>query len=162
MAANIRFKPRDLRVAMMSYYGATNKDIAHALGMHEISIGNILRSPTILEFIEDLKTKSIETMSQVAEMAQLAAPAVMEEKIRLALSARDERVRNTAAKDILEIAGHSPVKRVVVEKEAPSESTYHNKTEDELRAELLSIVGGPGASPAVADSSADTDETTLH
>jgi hypothetical protein len=142
MASNRKtFKPRDLHMCLLSWNGYPNTKIALVMGLGEGAVSASLNSPTALEIFSQLKSGAIDSMLSVQTMAQAIAPLVMEQKMTLALGARSETVRNVACSDILEMAGHSPIKRLSIERPDPTADRHLGKTERELREEILSGLG---------------------
>jgi hypothetical protein len=118
--------------------GDSNTDIATKLGYTPQQVSNILNSPDVVEILATLRDETINTMSQVQAEAQMYAPEILRRKIDYALHGSDDRVRNAAQTEILNIAGHVPVRHITVENKNQVLEKYKDKTDDELR----SIVGG--------------------
>lgn len=129
-----RLKPAHLDMVTMHLAGDTNADIALKLGYTAQQVSNILNSPDVLEMLQLLKDESLNTMAQVQAEAQLYAPEILRRKIDYALRGDDARVRNTAQTEILNIAGHVPVKHITVENKSQVVEKYKDKSEEELRA----------------------------
>ena len=128
-----KWKPDYLRITISFWNGLTPTEIAAETGYSYTHVTQVLASERAQEILEQLTSATLDTVNEVQSVAQAVAPAVMEEKVRLALSAKDERVRNTSCSDILNIAGHQPVKRVQIEKPLSEAERYRDRSEDELR-----------------------------
>ncbi len=109
------------------------------VGVTPQHVSNLLNTPEALEMLSQFQDKTLDTIMDIQLDAQAIAPAIFEEKVRLALTAKDERTRNTACSDILNIAGHMPVRRVVIEQPDRQAERFDKMTNDELRAEMLGI-----------------------
>lgn len=129
-----RLKQAHLDMVTLHLAGETNYNIAAKMGYTAQQVSNILNSPEVLEILAALRNETIDTMGQVQAEAQLYAPEILRRKIEYALKGDDARVRNTAQTEILQIAGHAPVRRISVEAKSQLEEKYANKTEAELRA----------------------------
>lgn len=129
-----RLKPAHLDMVTMHLAGDTNADIALKMGYTSQQISNILNSPEVLEMLQLLRDESLNTMGQVQAEAQLYAPEILRKKIEYALRGDDARVRNTAQTEILNIAGHVPVRHITVESKSLVVEKYKDKSEEELRA----------------------------
>lgn len=129
-----RLKPAHLDMVTLHLSGESNGDIAIKLGYTAQQVSNILNSPEVVEMLQLLKDETINTMAQVQAEAQLYAPEILRKKIDYALRGDDARVRNTAQTEILNIAGHVPVRHITVESKSQVVEKYKDKSEDELRA----------------------------
>lgn len=146
-----QIKPAWLQVLQLYWRGETLRDIALATGYTEVNVGNIVRSDDAREILQQLTDATLDTMPEVVGEMQLAAPAIIRRKIAIALNSNDEAVANRAATEILHMAGHAPTKHIQVRVD-PIEKHYEDKTEDEIRQELLSAFGlandkGPDGRP---------------
>lgn len=122
--------------------GTSNIDIATKLGYTAQQVSNILNSEDARTIIEALNSETLNTMGQVATEIQLYAPEILRKKIDYALHGSDDRVRNQAQTELLHIAGHVPVRQVILTKNDVLDK-FKDKTEDELRA----FVGGTDRGP---------------
>jgi len=148
--------PRHLLVYQLHARGLFNKDIAWIVGIAESTVSMILGTPIAKELFNEMQAIGFDTIADVQQMVQVAAPAIIQEKVRLALSATDERVRSTSCMDILAIAGHKPISRVVIEQPSLGRGKYEGLGEEELRMELLKSV------KAQAPKAAETVEMPEH
>ena len=129
-------KPIHLLIFRDHMRGHTNREIASLHGITEQSVCNILQEEPIQELKKAAMEKAFDTLTDVQESLQLAAPFAIQTKISL-LSSSDDRVRNMAATDILQMSGHRPASRLIVEHEQTVERETDNKSEEELRNMIL-------------------------
>lgn len=142
-----KFKPDHIRIVRLCWQGYTHAEIANFLGMSNAHVTLVLACDESQAMLAELRRHSINSMDEVQDEMQLVAPLAAREKIRLALEANDERVRNIACSDILAIAGHSPVKRVSVERGDVEKEDISMLSEDEIRSRILADIVGPQAAP---------------
>lgn len=147
MIARQRHKPFHIRCALLSLAGLTNKEIALEVSKSPETISAVLASAEVQAFLAEYRGQALNSMLEVQTMAQAIAPVAMHEKIRLALNGRDERVRNTACKELLEIAGHTPLHRVSVDRPDHVSEKYAERSDEDIRREIEQALG-VGASSA--------------
>lgn len=136
-----RFRPQHIQIVRLAWQGYEQQEIASFLGCSSGHVSQILACDEARAIMEGLRQHAISSMDEVQDEAQLVAPLVMREKIRLALDAQDERVRNIACTDILAIAGHTPVKKLQIERNDPKLDEIERKTPEELREGLRALIG---------------------
>ena len=144
-----RFSPAHYRVVYLYWSGvpgqagpqATVTEIANYVGYSATHIQQILASDQAQEILQELHEKKLDTISDIEIAAQALAPEIFQEKVRLALRANDERVRNSACTDVLAIAGHQPVKRVSIERPDAVKERYGAMTDEELRKMIRDELG---------------------
>lgn len=145
-----RLRPLHLRILRLYFQGMSGQEIVDALTdaaskvpLASLSlVYNVINSADAAEILGQFQGQTLDTIMDVQTDAQAIAPAAFEELVSLALNAKDERVRASGCKDILAIAGHQPVKRVIVRDERdPAVAKHDGKSEAELRAEMLEVVG---------------------
>lgn len=129
-----RLRPAHLDMVTLHLAGESNADIGLRLGYTAQQVSNILNCPEVLEILSALRDESLNTMSQVQATAQLYAPEMLRRKVDYAMHGTDDRVRNLAQTEILNLAGHVPVRHISVENKNSVLEKYKDKTEDELRA----------------------------
>lgn len=151
-----RLTPAHLEVFRLYFQGYSQLDIAKLTGYDRAWICKMLNGPDANDLLEQFQAKTINTILDVQSDAQAIAPRVFEEKIRLALNAKDERTRNIACTDILNMAGHRPIHRVVMENADPVLDKYADLTEDQLREQLA------GKPIVVVETVSKPEEPTLH
>jgi predicted transcriptional regulator len=131
-----RLSPLHLEIIRRHFNFESGSEIALALGITQCLVSNVLNSEQGLEVVEQLWSRKFDSMLEVGQQLQAVAPYIVQEKIKLALTARDERVKNTACTDILHMAGHVPVRRVEIDDLRP-DSKFSGKSEEEMRAMIL-------------------------
>jgi hypothetical protein len=96
--------------------GMSNKDIAAELGVSEATVVNTKYSPIVQSQLANMNASlDVETMEVASEITKLAPIAAMLLKeVMLDGNVKPE-TRVTAARDILDRAGHAAVKRVQVD-----------------------------------------------
>ncbi len=137
----IKYTPMALRVCQQYWYGRNLDEIARMFDIPKSRVQALLALPETQSIMEELTNHTLDTMLQVATSAQAAAPACMEEKVKLALEDPDSRVRTMNCKDILEMAGHSPVKRIQLNRPDANTEKHANMDEHELREAVKKKVG---------------------
>ena len=128
-----KFWPFVLHVVQLSWNGMDEDEIALHVGKTKQEVLKILASDQAKQIYARLEAQTLDTMGQVQAVLQAAAPKLMEEKVRLALSARSEAVRNSATGDLLDRAGHVAVKQLEIRRGDEVEEAYRDKSEDEIR-----------------------------
>lgn len=140
MAGNKQYNPRHLQIIRLHLMGFSNDATAQMVGYTTQQVSNVINGPDGQDIIAQVQAAQIETFSQVQAMAQLVVPEVLNEKIRLALSSADERVRTINCQQILEMTGNAGTKKLQVEiNEGPK--NYETTTEEDLKNEILKAVG---------------------
>lgn len=148
-----KLNPTHYRILLLHWHGLSHGEIAAELGVAAQTVSSLVCSEAGEAILSELAKRSLDTVADVQLVAQALAPAVMEEKARLALGAKDERVRNIACTDILNMAGHQPVRRVLVEKADSIDEAYRDKSVEELRQVVLEKLGIVATPPTDASSS---------
>lgn len=139
-----RLRPVHLEMVTLHLAGDSNVDIGNKLGYTAQQVSNILNCPEVVEILQCLKDESINTMSQVQAEAQMYAPEMLRRKIDYAMHGTDDRVRNLAQTEVLNLAGHVPVRHISVENKNTILEKYKDKTEEELRAIVTGAVPDRG------------------
>jgi len=134
--------PVHLHVLELHLQGLTNNEIATVVQRSAQLVSNVINSPTGQEILSRALEKRLDTLMDVQTMAQMVAPICFKEKVELALYSKNEKVRSTNCKDILEMAGHVPQRSAQIERQ-PDALPNANKTPEELRRELLDAAAGP-------------------
>ena len=134
-----RWKPLHCHIIRLYWLGFEPDDIAGRFGIPLSTVQSVIRSDQAKVILRELESKAYDSALDVITAAQAAAPEMLQEKITLALSSPDERVRSRNATDVLAIAGHTPVHRVSIERPDPISEAYKDKTPDQLRKELMDL-----------------------
>ena len=135
-------RPIHTRIVLLHWDGYTNKEISVLLNVSPATVSDVLNSGPAQEMMQKVVNGTIDTMMEIQAKAQAVAPLALEEKISLALEDKDPRIRSTNCKDLLEMAGHRPVERISIERPDPVGEKYKEKTEQEIREELLRELSG--------------------
>src|SRR5215472_15463156 len=135
------FKPEHIHIVRLHWNGYDNSEIAQFLGCSETHVSLVLNCDEAKRLLQQLREHTIDSFDDTQDDFQLVLPLVRREKIKLALEATDERVRNIACSDILAIAGHSPVRRLEVSRTDRKQSDPEKMTPDELRDAILNDIG---------------------
>lgn len=145
-----RYNPLILRLQLLLWQGYSQTEAATLLGKTDAWVSNILTTDEAKEVYDELKKQTIDTVGQVQANLQAAAPAIIKEKIDLALFAKSETVRNQAGQQILEMAGHAATRHLEIHRADDVLEKYKNKTEAEIRDEVMRglIEGEDDDSPA--------------
>ena len=144
---DIRWKPFYIQVVRLYWMGQTKTDIAAQLGLSEGTVKKVIESDRGREIFNQLESATFDSMLETTVMAQAVAPEMLREKIKLALYSGDEKIRTKNASDVLGIAGHVPIQKVIHDRPDPLLDKYKDKSELDLRKELREIVGDTGRGP---------------
>lgn len=138
----MHFTPLHLHVVKLSWEGYTTMEIAARLNKSDSWVRNILSSPQAAEIVKRLETRVLDTTAQVQTVLQSIAPLALSRKIDLMLNG-SEAVSNRASQEILELAGHVATRQIEIRRADHIEEEYRNKTEAEIRAEILESLTAP-------------------
>ena len=148
-----KLRPAHLQIIRLHWQGVdangeplTNAAIAMLTGYSPQTVSNVIASDEAQEILAGLQSEVIDTMAQVQNEAQFAAPLIWDNVYKLAFSASDERVKLHANLACLGIAGHVPIKRVVVERESALAKKYEDMSEEEIRSYIAGELA-PGNGP---------------
>jgi adenosine deaminase len=136
----VKFTPLSLRICHMFWWGRNATEIAAHFRLTTSQVQHILATPECKEIIELMKRNVITSMLEVSSAIQAIAPAILEEKARLALECDDPRVRDRACNDLLQWAIGTPTKRVEI-RTAPQTEAHEDMSEEDIREELRKRVG---------------------
>ena len=131
-----RLKPLHLQMIRLRWLGYDNIEIAQRTGYPPDSIGKILNLPDSKAIFEELQAQVLDTTAEVAQELQLAAPLAAKRMTDLLVSG-DDRVAFVAAKEILHMAGHAPIKRVAIAQATRIEKDYDGLNDQQIRQKLL-------------------------
>lgn len=129
------------RVMQLHWAGWGNIEVAALTGYSPEHITNIIHSAEGEEIISRLKNHTMDTMADVADQIQAIAPAALDQKIKLALDSPDEKLRSVNCHQLLEMAGHSGIRRVQVERRPAGAENYDGLSEAELRTKINKDLG---------------------
>jgi len=87
----VKFTPLSLRICHMFWWGRNATEIAAHFRLTTSQVQHILATPECKEIIELMKRNVITSMLEVSSAIQAIAPAILEEKARLALECDDPR-----------------------------------------------------------------------
>lgn len=117
-------------------------DLATRFGITQAWASQILTSPESREIIEQLKNRSLDTIMDVQAQLQAIAPVALQERIKIAMDAGTPiAIRDRSLQSILEMAGHSPVKRVQLQRGDPVAERIAAMSDAEIQDDLLKVVG---------------------
>lgn len=136
-----KFTPFGLRVCQFYWAGDTIQEIARRFSVPTSRVQALLATPEAKQILDALTEGTLSTMLEVNAHIQAAAPAIAQEKIRLALESPDERVRSTSCKDILEMAVGTPTKRVEIHHATSADKAREGMDEHALREHLRRKLG---------------------
>ena len=139
--SDVKWKPFYIQIIRMKWMGNTNTEIASLLSISDALVGKVVNSDKGREIFEQLQSSVFDSMVEVVTLAQAVAPEMLREKVKLALYSSDERIRSKNASDVLGIAGHVSIQKIVVDRPDPLLDKYKDKSELDLRRELLTIKG---------------------
>ena len=136
------YRPRWIAVCRLHAQGYSNQEIADKVGYSVVRVSQLLNSEFAKDMQAQLLDRTLNTMLDVQTEMQSYAPMIVREKIRLALEAKSESVRDRSCRDILEMAGNGPVKRLHIERAEVVEDPYKDLSEKDLREKLLEEIHG--------------------
>jgi hypothetical protein len=131
-----RLKPLHLQMIRLRWLGYDNTEIAQRTGFTPEQISKVLASPDSKAIFEELQAAVLDTTVEVSQELQLAAPLAAKRMTDLLVSG-DDRVAFVAAKEILHMAGHTPVKRIAIAQVTRVEKTYEGLDEQQMRQKIL-------------------------
>jgi len=155
----IKLHPKHYTMIRLMFAGRTEDEIATELScsyqqVHQVLIGDAAR-----EVINRVYSGVLDLVPELAQQAMMAAPAMLEQKIWLAMNSGDHRVRSTCTSDVMGLVGLAPIKRVSVTVEDHDLRDLDGMTADQIRAKVLEGLGLSAAIPTVAVGS---DGGTVH
>jgi len=143
-----QLRPIHLHVIALHLRGVTNVEIAAQLDYTHIRVSQILNDPLALEVIEQMRERIvINTEEEVMNKLQMIAPELIDKKISLALTSKDERVATINSAELLQMAGHTPVKRIHVQRNDELERKYDKMTDDDIVKQIESGLFGEAKGP---------------
>ena len=128
-------------VLQLHWSGETNKKIAALTSYTEQQVCNIITSDEGQAILQQLTEQTLDAHGECSQIVQAVLPAIVDEAVRLALSSTDEKVRTANCHKLMGIGGLTEVKRVQVESGDSVVEKNKDKTDDELRNQLLSELG---------------------
>lgn len=137
MTKRRHYNPFILRVMQLLWEGYTAAEIAAITGRVPLTISNLIATDEAKEIYELLQGQTVNTARQVQTAIAAAAPSIVREKIDLALGAKSESVRNQAAQQLLEMAGHSPIRHLEIHRPDEIQADYDNKSDEDIRKEIM-------------------------
>lgn len=136
-----RLRPAHILMIRLARDGNTNVEIAAQTGYSVQQVSNVLNSPEVQAVLQQLQESMLDSMAEVAQEIQLAAPLAIKRKVDLLFSG-DDRVASGAATDLLHMAGHAPVKRVQVTGATAVEKKYEGLSDADMKRKLLEELEG--------------------
>jgi len=121
--------------------GESNLEIAQQLNCSEQIVSNILNCAEAKKLISDAIAHNINTIVEVQDSIQLHAPVALGKLIE-DVEKGVGRTRQNAAITLLEMAGHSAVKRVAFERADPRLSRLKELTPEQIREHLINVAAG--------------------
>lgn len=156
-----RYNPTHLAILRLwAHGGMTHAEVAAIVGCSSGLVSQVVGSPLAQELLGTLQDKILDTTLDVQQTLQAAAPLVMQEKLRLALNARNESVRNSACTDIIHMAGHMPLRRMQIEQTVEQKDKFEGLSEEQIREQIYASLR-----PKARIESADPPESpfkTMH
>ena len=137
-----KFNPFLLRIMTMKWDGLSDQNIAAKFGKPVADIQRLLNLPAAKEIFAALEAQVLDTYHQTQLVIQAHMPALIREKIKLATTAANDAVRNRAIQDLLEMGGHGAVKRVEHLRPDPVEEEFKDKSEADIKAEIMAGIAG--------------------
>jgi hypothetical protein len=142
-----KLRPGHLIIIRLHWQGESNTDIAMLTGVTPQTVSNIINSEEAQSILAGLQSDVMDTMAQVQTDAQFMAPKLFDNIIKMAESATDERVRLHANLAGIGIAGHVPIKRMIVERESALQKKFEDMSEDEIRNSIAGDIGSSAKGP---------------
>lgn len=131
-----RLKPINLQMIRLRWLGYDNVEISQRTGFTPEQVSKILSLPDSKEIFAELQANVLDTTAEVAQELQLAAPLAAKGLVDSMFSG-DDRVAFLARKEVLHMAGHTPVKRVAIAQVTRVEKTYEGLDEQQMRKQIL-------------------------
>lgn len=135
-----KLRPQHIQMCILAFYNYTYDEISTRLGCHPVTVGQVVNSEPGKEFIAELRGRSVDTAVDVQAFMQAIAPIAQDTLLELCVSGKNEQVRANSAKAILEMAGHTPIKRLEVTKTDETIKEYAGMDPEDIRKELEDLV----------------------
>lgn len=132
-------KPFLTPVVRHHFLGVPVHEIAKKLKLPKDVVAGIISTQPAQELIKRLQDKAFDSMAEVESELQAAAPELLREKIRLALESNNEHIRTRNTNELLQMAGHVPMHRLMIERPDPILEKYRGMDEGQIREELRRI-----------------------
>jgi hypothetical protein len=131
-----RLKPITIQLIRLRWMGYDDTEIAQRSGYPVEQIRRTLNSSEAKEIFVELHSLTLDTMAEVAQELQLAAPLAAKRMAEHIFSG-DDRVSLMASKDVLDRTGHVPVKRVSISGPTRVEKDYEGLNDQQIKQRLL-------------------------
>jgi hypothetical protein len=141
-----RLKPAHLQVIRLHWMGKDNTEIAAITGYTPQQVSNVINCEDAQKIIEGLNADAIDTMREVQCELQLSAPLYLNNLHEMAFSCADLRVKANINIALLGMAGHVPIKRVVVQDQTVLQKQYEGMSEEDIVADIRGELA-PGKAP---------------
>ena len=145
-----------IRCLTLSLNGLSNGEIARVTGKPSQVVSAVLIEPEILELRQKYMTNMADTFVQVGQMIQMIAPVALHTKLDAMLNAHDPKLREKAATDFLNMAGHKPTEHIEIRDTSHEAERYKKMSDLELKREMLMNVKDDPADDV------DDDPQTVH
>lgn len=109
------FQPQHVQVVRLAWQGYNRQMIAQVMGISDTHVKQILRSPSGQRMLADLNSHNLTTHDEVEDEIQMAAPEALAEMVRIMHESENDGIKQKAAADILDRAGHGPVHRYAID-----------------------------------------------
>lgn len=119
----------------------TNGEIAALTGYTEQQVSNIITSNEGQEILQQLSDQTLDSFGESNQMIQAAMPAIIDRTIQMALQTSDMKVATANCHKLMGITGLSEIKRLHVDMGDDTVNKYRDKSDDELRKQLLEEIG---------------------
>ena len=131
-----RLKPIHIQMIRLRWLGYDNGEIAQRTGFTLEQISKILALPDSKAIFEELQAAVLDTTVEVAQALQLDA-VLAEKRMADLMFSGDDRVAFLARKEVLHMAGHTPVKRVAIAQVTRVEKAYEGLDEQQMRKQIM-------------------------
>lgn len=132
-------KPIHIQIIRRWWLGQTKTEIEQELGVSHTMVENAINSDWGRSMLASLEGQTFDSLLEVQNLIQAHGVDLVRRKLDLALNSANPHVANKACSDLLGIAGHTPTLKVSISKGDSLLNEYRDKTELQIRQELLSI-----------------------
>ncbi len=131
-----RLKPLHIQLIRLRWMGYETADIAAKTGYTPDQINRILKDQDALNVFADLQAQVLDTSGEVIQALQLDA-IIAQKRIADLIYSSNDAVALRASQDVLDRAGHVPVKRVAIMQTTRVEKDYEGLNDAQIKQKLL-------------------------
>ena len=155
-------KPIHIQIIRRWWLGQTKTEIESELGVSHTMVEHAINSDHGRAMLASLEGQTFDSLLEVQNLIQAHGVDLVRRKLDLALHSANPHVANRACSELLGIAGHTPTLRVSVTKGDSLLNEYRDKTELQVRQELINLkqlVNAPNSQTGAAINGDSDDDS---